>query len=56
MGHIPGFLAQVLAPIMRSAEFESNDAACTGEPRNAPKGTWVLGGEIEIPCIYQIYG
>ena len=28
----------------------------TGEERKAPEGTWVLGGGIELPCSYFIYG
>ena len=28
----------------------------TGEGRKAPEGTWVLGGGIELPCSYFIYG
>ena len=47
--HVPGSLGQVLAPMMRFGEIASVDSVCTGEPRNAPKRTWVLGGEIEIP-------
>ena len=55
-GHVPGFLAQVLAPMMQSREIVSIDAVITGEPRNAPEGTWVPGGETQIPWICQIYG
>ena len=28
----------------------------SGEERKAPEGTWVLGGGIELPCSYFIYG
>ena len=28
----------------------------TAEERKAPEGTWVLGGGIELPCSYFIYG
>ena len=35
--------AQVLAPMMWSGVIASTDAACTGEPRSASEGTWVLG-------------
>ena len=39
-----------------SEKKSSINAVPTGEPRNAPEGTWVLGGGIEIPCKYHIYG
>ena len=26
----------------------------TGEARNAPDWTWVIGGGIELPCVYYI--
>lgn len=48
------FLARALAPIMRSgiiASITSIDTVCTGEPRNAPEDTWVLGGGIDIPSV-----
>ena len=28
----------------------------TGLARDAPEGKWVLGGGIEIPCTYKVYG
>ena len=31
-------------------------ATISGEKRKAPDGDWVLGGGIEIPCIYFLYG
>ena len=55
VGHVLEFTVQVLAPVMRSGDVASIDVVCTGEPRNA-EGTRVLGGGIEIPCIFQIYG
>ena len=55
VGHGPEFLAQVLAPMMQSGEIASINVACTCEPRNV-RGTWVLGGEIEMPFICQICG
>ena len=32
------------------------EAIVKGEPRDALKGKWTLGGGIEIPCIYTSYG
>ena len=55
-GHAPEFLEHVSAPTMRSGKIASIDTVCTGEPRNAPRGAWVLGRETKIPCVYQIYG
>ena len=31
-------------------------AEITGEKRRAPEGTWVLGGGIELPCVYFLHG
>ena len=56
VGHIPEFHEQILASMMWSGNISSIDLVSLGEPRNAPKVTWVFGGGIEIPCIYQIYG
>jgi len=28
----------------------------TREARKAPEGSWVIGGGIELPCVYYIYG
>ena len=28
----------------------------TGQSKKAPQGTWVLGGRIELPCRYFLYG
>ena len=32
------------------------EAVVNGEPRDALEGTWTLGGGVEIPCIYNLYG
>ena len=32
------------------------EAGVTGSPRDAPDGKWVLGGGIEIPFTYKVYG
>ena len=32
------------------------DSEVTGDPRPAPEGKWVIGGGIEIPCKYKLYG
>ena len=56
VGHLPGFRAQVLPPMMWSGEIVSVDVVCMGEPNNLPKGTWVLARWIKIPCIYEVCG
>ena len=47
VGHVTEFLAQVLAPMMRSGEIASIDAVCTGESRNAPRVHGYLEEELE---------
>ena len=32
------------------------EAGVTGSPRDALEGEQILGGEIEIPCTYKVYG
>ena len=32
------------------------ETGVTGSPRDAPEGKWVLGGGIEIPSTYKVYG
>ena len=32
------------------------EAGVTGSARDASEGKWVLGGGIEIPCTYKVYG
>ena len=39
VGHVPEFLARVLATMMRSGEIPSINAACTCKPKNIPEGT-----------------
>lgn len=34
----------------------SVEAKVTGDPRDAAEGKWMLGGGIEVPCIYRFYG
>ena len=31
-------------------------AGVTGSSRDSSGGEWVLGGDIEIPCTYKLYG
>ena len=50
VGHVPDLLAHALAAEISSGNIISIEAIVTGEPRSAPKGTWVIGGGIETPC------
>ena len=56
VGCIPEILAQVPVSEIRSGNKVSVEAIVTGEPRNALEGVWVLGGGVETPCKYFIYG
>ena len=53
VGHIPDTVANVL---YRPFELGQIKVMCTitGQSRAAPEGTWVQGGGIEIPCLYDI--
>ena len=55
VGHVPELLAKVLAPEFAQT-IQSMEGEVTEPPRDAPEGKWVLGGGIEIPCTYKIYG
>ena len=47
IGHVPNVLDGILT---------SMTGEITGEGRKAPVGTWVIGGGIELPRVYYIYG
>ena len=52
LGHVPDAFSQIIYPMLKDGTIER----ITGEERKAPEGTWVLGGGIELPCSYFIYG
>ena len=56
IGHFPETLVKILIPKMAKETILSLKAEVTGSPRDAPEGKWVLGGGIEIPCTYKVYG
>ena len=56
VGHVPETLAKRSLNFMKSQRIEIMDSEVTGDPRTAPKGRWVIGGGIEIPCKYRLYG
>ena len=56
VGHVPETLAKKIFNFMKSQQIEIMDSEVTGDPRPAAEGKWVLGGDIEIPCKYRLYG
>ena len=54
--HIPEPLAKILYPLMKSCKVYEITCTITGQSKKAPEGTWVLGGGIELPCRYFLYG
>ena len=56
VGHIPEPLAKILYPLMKSCKVYEIACTITGQSKKAPEGTWVLGGGIELPCRYFLYG
>ena len=56
VGHIPDPLAKILYPLMKSWKVYEIMCTITGQSKKALEGTWVLGGGIELPCRYFLYG
>ena len=56
IGHVPEDLAQVICPFLKDGTITSMTGEITGEARKAPGGTWVLGGGIELRCVYYLFG
>ena len=56
VGNIPEPLAEILFPLMKCWKMLEIKVEILGEKRAAPEGTWVLGGVIQIPAIFYIYG
>ena len=54
-GHIPESLSEVLSPLMDCWMLVCITAIINAEHRQAPEGTWIPGGGIEIPGTYKIY-
>ena len=46
----------MVAPALKNEIVLSVEAEVIGHPRDAAEGKWTLGGGIEVPCIYRIYG
>ena len=56
VGHVLKTLAKTLFNFMKSQQIEIMDVEVTGNPRPAPEGKCVIGGGIEIPSKYRLYG
>ena len=56
VGHVPEALAKKLQPLIKRWELYRVTAKVIGGKRKAPEGTWVLGGGIELPCVYLLNG
>ena len=56
IGHVPNALAQNTCPFLKDGTVTSMTSEITAEARKAPEGTWVLGGGIELPCVYYLFG
>ena len=56
VGHIPEPLAKILYSLMKSRKIYEITCIITGQSKKVPEGTWVLGGGIELPCRYFLYG
>ena len=46
----------VVAPALNKEIVLSVEAEVSGHLRNAAEGKWMVGGEIEVACIYRLYG
>ena len=55
-GHVPEALASKLFTLMQELKLYKVSAIISGEKRKAPKGTWVVGGGIEISCKRVLFG
>ena len=56
IGHLLDRLSKVVAPALKKEIVLSAETEVIGHPRDAAEGKWTLGGGIEVPCIYRIYG
>ena len=46
----------VVAPALNKGIVLSVEAEVSGHLRNAAEGKWMVGGEIEVACIYRFHG
>ena len=53
-GHVPDSLAEILYQPLVDGNITTN-SKITGQSRSAPEGTWVQGGGLEIPCLYEVF-
>ena len=56
IGHVEEALASKLFTLMQEWKIYRVSATISGEWRKAPERNRVLGGDIEMPCKYFLYG
>ena len=53
-GQVPNSLAEILYQPEVDAKITIN-SKITEQYRSAPEGTWVQGGGLELPCLYEVF-
>ena len=53
-GQLPNLLAEILYQPVVDAKITIN-SKITEQYRSAPEGTWVQGGGLELPCLYEVF-
>ena len=56
VGHIPEGLCQPLTQLFKDGSIVEITSEIIGGHRSAAEGTFVLGGGLEILCIYHLFG
>ena len=52
---MPDALSEIVFKLLSEWKVLNITTKITGKHRHAPEGTWVPGGDIEIPCTYFLY-
>lgn len=53
-GQVPNSRAEILYQPVVDAKITIN-SKITEKYRSAPEGTWVQGGGLELPCLYEVF-
>ena len=56
VGHVPEGICQPFYKLLESEIVGSIDCVLQGPPQSAAEGTWSIGGGVELPCKYLLYG
>ena len=56
IGHVPEGLCQPFFQLLATKLVDHIDCILQGLPQNAAGGVWKLGGGVELPCKYIIFG